>query len=101
MSERQLEDAVRGIIRDLGLKGFHVWQQHAMRAERGFPDWVIAGPAGHMFRELKAEREKPAPRQEEWLAVLAYGGADAGVWRPSQLLDGTIARELAALARRS
>ena len=101
MPERELEDHVRDIIKDLGLKGFHVWQQHAMRAERGFPDWVIAGPAGHIFRELKRESEKPSPRQEEWLALLAYGGADAGVWRPSDYLSGRIARELAALARRS
>lgn len=101
MTERQLEDQVRALIIDLRLKGFHVWQQHAKRAEKGFPDWVIAGPAGHIFRELKREAEKPTPRQEEWLAVLAFGGADAGVWRPSDLLSGRIARELTALARRS
>lgn len=100
MTERQLEDQVRALVKDLGLKGFHVWQQHAQRAERGFPDWVIAGPGGHIFRELKREAEKPAPRQQEWLALLAFGGADAGVWKPSDLYSGRIARELTALTRR-
>lgn len=99
MTEKQLEDHVRQLIRDLGLKGFHVWQSHAQRADKGFPDWVIAGQGGVLFRELKREHEKPAPRQESWLATLAMGGADADVWRPSDLLKGTIAAELHAISR--
>lgn len=99
MTERQLEDQLRELIKSYQLKGFHVWQQHAQRAERGFPDWVIAGPGGHLFRELKREGEKPTPRQEEWLALLAYGGADAGVWRPSDLLSGQMAAELRTISR--
>jgi hypothetical protein len=99
MTERELEDQVRKLIKDLGLKGFHVWQQHAQRADRGFPDWVIAGPGGHIFRELKRESESPSPRQEEWLALLAWGGGDVGVWRPSDLISGRIAAELIAISR--
>ena len=51
-----------------------------------------------MFRELKTERGKVTPGQEAWLEALTFAGFDTGVWRPAQLLDGTIARELAALA---
>lgn len=99
MSEDDLEDGVRALIRDLRLKAFHAWKKHAQKASKGFPDWVIAGPGGHIFRELKKMGEKPEPDQEAWLALLAFGGADAGVWYPIHLLDGTISRELTAIAR--
>jgi hypothetical protein len=68
------------------------------RAHRGWPDWAIGGPRGVIFRELKRESEKPTKAQQAWLDALTASGADAGVWRPSDLLSGRIARELAALA---
>lgn len=98
MTERQLEDQLRHLLASYQLKGFHVWQQHAQRAEKGFPDWVIAGPGGILFRELKRESENPTPRQQEWLALLAMT-ADANVWRPSDLLSGRIADELRTISR--
>jgi hypothetical protein len=83
----------------LGLRlAYHPWKLHAKRAREGFPDWTIAGSGGLIFRELKTEAGKVTPAQQEWLDALAAAGADAGVWRPLQLLDGTIARELADLA---
>ena len=99
MTEDDVERAVRALIRDLRLKGYHAWKQHARNASKGFPDWVIAGPGGVLFRELKRELENPRPDQEEWLATLAWGGADAGVWRPSDVLSGRVGRELTAIAR--
>jgi len=99
MTEDDVEEAVRRLIKDMQLKGFHVWKQHARRASRGFPDWVIAGPGGVLFRELKNQSEEPSDEQQEWLAVLTWGGADAAVWRPSDVLSGRVARELQTLLR--
>jgi hypothetical protein len=68
------------------------------KAHRGWPDWTIGGPCGVLFRELKRESESPTDEQQAWLDTLTASGADADCWRPSDLLSGRIAREIAALA---
>lgn len=68
------------------------------RTHSGWPDWTIGGPRGVIFRELKREGKNPTAEQQAWLDVLAAGGANVGVWRPTQYYDGTIARELAVIA---
>lgn len=99
MSEDALEAGMRSILKDLGLRlAYHPWKLHAKRAKTGFPDWTIVGIGGLMFRELKRQREKPTRAQQEWLDALTAAGANADVWRPSDLLSGRVARELAALA---
>jgi hypothetical protein len=104
MTERQLENAVRRILKDLPqVMAYHTYDSR--RSAHGWPDLVFARrhvrgyPGGAvMFRELKTERGKVTPEQEAWLEALHFAGFDTGVWRPAQLLDGAIARELAALA---
>jgi hypothetical protein len=101
MSEAELERRIRRIVRDLRKAGFPLLGYHthdSRKSPEGFPDWVYASIHGHIFRELKREHEKPAAAQEEWLMILQAGGADAGVWRPSDLVSGRIGRELAVLA---
>lgn len=48
---------------------------------------------------MKREDKDPTPAQAKWLARLAGGGGDAGVWRPSDLYSGRIGRELAAISK--
>jgi hypothetical protein len=97
MSEDELERRMRRILRDLpGILAYHT--RDSRKSPGGFPDWCFCAASGVLFRELKRQGKKPTPAQDEWLAALARAGQDAGVWRPSDLLDGTIARELAALA---
>ena len=101
MSEDELDRQVRGILRDLEVHGhrvlrFHPWSSRKSAA--GWPDWAMVGPGGFMVRELKRESEKPRADQQEWLDWLAAAGVDAGVWRPSDLYSGRVARELAAIA---
>ena len=96
MSERQLEDGVRRILADLpSVIWYHT--RDSRRSPEGFPD-LVAVCRGVMFRELKSEKGKLTKAQQEWLDALTNAGGDAGVWRPSALLSGQIARELAALA---
>lgn len=101
MTERELENAVRRILKDLPT----VWARHesdSRGARAGWPDWTFLQRAqclgGAMFRELKRERENPTKAQQECLTYLDAAGLDADVWRPSDLLSGRIARELATLA---
>jgi hypothetical protein len=100
MSELQLERHVRQILRDLDvlgvIAGYHT--HDSRRSPSGFPDWVFAGAGGVIFRELKTARGKLTAAQVSWQRVLGAGGADAGIWRPADLMSGRIAAELAAVA---
>ena len=99
-----LDAHVRKLMKDLGLTGFHVEKSLDVEKNqknvsvKGWPDWTIRGPHGVLFRELKSQRGRVEPEQREWLDALTAAGADAGVWRPEDLLSDRIARELAALA---
>ncbi len=81
MTERQLLDAVRDACRWSGLLCYHTFDSR--RSERGFPDLVVLGTRGILWRELKTERGRVTPDQREWLDRLRQAGADADVWRPS------------------
>jgi hypothetical protein len=59
---------------------------------------VLSGKCGVIFRELKRQDGKPTKAQQAWLDALTTAGMDAGVYRPSDLLTGRLAAELAALA---
>jgi hypothetical protein len=91
-----LDAHVRKLAADLGLLRYHT--HDARRSPAGFPDLVLCGPGGVLFRELKRQGRDPTPAQQRWLDALAAGGADAGTWRPADLLDGTIAAELVAIS---
>jgi hypothetical protein len=99
-----LEAHLRRLMKGLGLTGFHVEKSLDVEKNRknvsvkGWPDWTIRGPRGVLFRELKSQRGRVAPEQQEWLDALAAAGMDAGVWRPASLLSGAIAAELAGIS---
>jgi hypothetical protein len=101
MPEAKLESGVRDILKDLEKNGhkvlaFHPWS--SKHSAGGWPDWAFCTVHAFMVRELKKQREKPRADQQEWLDSLTAAGVDADIWRPSDLLSGRIARELAALA---
>jgi hypothetical protein len=91
-----LDAHVRRLMKDLNLRGYHT--RDSRRSPSGYPDWTIAGRRGVLFRELKREGKDPTPAQREWLYDLTVAGADAGVWRPSDLLSGRIQREMTAIS---
>ena len=95
MPERSLQEQVRQMCRQLGIRFYHT---HTSRfSPRGFPDCVMVSPPKLMFRELKRQTAKPTKEQQQWLVELRACGVDAGVWRPLDLLNGRIARELRAM----
>jgi len=101
MSEAELESGVRRILKDLERAGHKVLASHpwsSVHSASGFPDWCFCGSGGVAWRELKRAGKEPTGSQREWLDALTAAGMSAGVWYPADLLDGTIARELAALA---
>jgi hypothetical protein len=99
MSEAYLDNQVWNIVRDLGLRRYHTF--NSKKSDKGWPDLVICGPGGILYRELKRESESPTKAQREWLEALRAAGADAAVWRPGDLLHGDVARELTAISGHS
>jgi hypothetical protein len=101
MSEAELTRRMQHFLKDLKdhgypLLAYHTWT--SVHSSRGFPDWVFCGPRGVLYREFKKQRGIVTQAQQEWLDGLTRAGQDAAVRRPSDLLSGKIAAELAALA---
>lgn len=96
MTEAEFGEQVRALVKMCpDLLSYHTFS--SKRSAPGFPDWVICGPRGVIFRELKTDKGRLSPAQKEWIAMLTTAGQDAGVWRLAGLGDGTIWRELRAL----
>ena len=97
MSEEKLEEHVRALCADLGVIRVH--HRDSRTTTQGWPDDVLIGPGGILFRELKRTGRNPTRAQAAMLAALAEAGADVGTWRPEDLVSGRIARELTAVSR--
>ena len=65
----------------------------------GMPDVIIVGVRGMLFRELKTGIGRRSAKQTEWYWNLKAVGADVGTWREDDFNNGTVEREIAALAR--
>jgi hypothetical protein len=87
------------VLRIAGHTGWRAYHTHdSRRSAAGFPDLVLAHPrAGRVvFAELKSEAGRLSRAQLAWLTDLAAAGAHTHVWRPADLLDGTITTTLAS-----
>ncbi|MBG6085839.1 VRR-NUC domain-containing protein [Zhihengliuella flava] len=95
MTERNLQSAV---IKLAKFHGYEVtYHTHdSRRSQPGFPDLVLASTRRGrlLFRELKTDKGRMTADQRQVLDVLAAVGADAGVWRPADLVSGRIQAEL-------
>ena len=97
MSEAALQGRVLGLARELGWElGYHT--HDSRRSQPGFPDLVLLSTARRrlVMAELKTTRGRVSPAQQAWLVGLGAAGIERHVWRPADLLDGTI---LAVLTR--
>lgn len=94
MSEADLESAVRDLLKVHGLWGYHV--RDSRRSAPGWPDWVIVG-GRILYRELKTQQGRVSSEQQRVGYLLQAAGADWAVWRPTDLLGGRIAEEMAGL----
>jgi len=95
MTEAELQEQVRVMCAQLGL--FHYHPHYSQRSTPGWPDSVIIG-ARVLFRELKSEQGTLTAEQRDVGERLTRAGQDWAVWRPRDLLNGTVGRQLAAAA---
>jgi len=98
MTEAQLQASILDLCRLHGLLAFHL-RDSRKNMGVGFPDLVISGVGGTIFRELKNNTLQPTPEQMRWLGTLAEGGEDAALWRPDAWHSDEVAQTLARLAK--
>lgn len=103
------EDTLLGTVIDmaarLGVRTAHFrpaktstgWRTAVQGDGKGFPDLVLTGPGGVLFRELKSDRGHLSAEQQAWLVALVAAGEDAAVWRPADLHGGLIEAEIRAI----
>lgn len=93
MTERDLERAVRDLAELFGWAFFHPWI--SIHSAHGWPDVTLCRPPRLILAELKSERGKLSLAQAEWQDLLGRcPGVEVAVWRPADLVDGTIERAL-------
>jgi hypothetical protein len=101
-SEADLYDAVEDLCKLYHLRIAHFrtartktgWRTAVAGDGVGWPDVVVVGPAGVLYRELKTKTGRPTAEQLVWLEALQRAGQDAVIWRPEDLRSGRIQREL-------
>ena len=94
MTEAELQAQIVDLCKHMGLLVYHTYDSR--RSQPGFPDLVIVGKYGVLYRELKTDRGRLRPEQDQWLEALHATGADASVWRPRDW-PTRVHRELSAL----
>jgi hypothetical protein len=94
MTEDTLQRQVEALARGLGWRVFHV--RWSVGTTPGWPDCTMIHTVQRrlMWRELKTTRGRVSADQRSWIKDLTAAGCDAGIWRPIDLLDGTIQHQL-------
>ncbi len=98
MPERELLEAIYEIACSRGLLAYHT--HDSRRSQPGFPDLVIVGPGGVLWRELKTQHASITNEQRLWGNLLREAGQDWEIWRPADLVSDRIHTELSALTVR-
>ena len=86
LTEKDFERQVRDLAKLFGWKYYHPFL--SKWSERGFPDVTLVRPPRIIFAELKSEKGKVSPAQQEWLDLLGNVGdkdVQVYIWRPSQI----------------
>jgi hypothetical protein len=106
MTEAELNREIRALCEHLRLYAFSATTHRIPGASarpgssKGFPDWVIAGPGGILFREAKSEDGRRSLAQIEWAKEIGRAGGNYAVWRPADLASGVIRSELESICAR-
>lgn len=76
----------------------HVHHCTMLRSKSGFPDLVIIGPRGVLWRELKSDVGNPSSAQLALAWKLKAAGQDWAIWRPADWHNDTIQTEMTGIA---
>lgn len=93
MTEKTLQECVRRLAK---LRSWLYYHTHRSQfSPAGFPDVIAIKGDRLVVAELKSDKGKVSPEQQEWLEAFARCGVEVHIWRPSDWQDGTIEAVLA------
>jgi hypothetical protein len=83
ITEKDFESQVKDLAKLFGWKYYHTWR--SFHSPAGFPDCVMVREDRLIFAELKSEKGKVSPEQEDWLLAVKVVGkpVESYLWRPS------------------
>lgn len=92
VSERTFQSQVVQLARANGWLLYHTFDSR--RSAAGFPDLTLVREGELVFLELKSDKGRVTPEQQQWLAELAACGHVAEVARPRdwKWLEGVLRR---------
>lgn len=105
MDEEQLLASVLDLAKQLDILTAHFrpartadgWRTAVAGDGKGFPDLLLVGLEGVLWRELKGEKGRTSREQERWLCALSEAGENAAIWRPTDWALGTIQQQMEAI----
>ena len=81
ITEAQLLAGVRAMARHFGWLVYHT--KWSIKSEPGYPDLTLVRPPRVIFAELKGQRGRLTPKQQEWADQLrACPDVEYHVWQP-------------------
>ena len=84
MTEKELQKHIMAAARECGWLVHH--QTVALYSAAGLPDLTMCRPPRLIYAELKGEKGKVTPAQQEWLDTLRQvPGIEVYLWRPADL----------------
>jgi hypothetical protein len=85
LTEAQWQTVVLRYARQFGWMSYHTL--NSWGSAKGFPDLVLARPPRLLVAELKSDKGKVKPEQEQWLDAIRACGVEAYLWRPADVED--------------
>lgn len=93
LTEKDFRATVRQVAKDLGWWCSYTWT--SIHSPQGLPDLILIRERV-IWAELKTEKGKLSPYQEEVMSLLRAAGQEVYLWRPSMISE--IAETLARRA---
>ena len=91
MTERQLSKAIVELATRLGWRVHTLSDSRSLRSHHpGFPDLFMVHKGRALAAELKSEKGRMRPGQQEWIDMLCAAGVPAYVWRPAHWRSGRV-----------
>ena len=86
LTEKQWLHQVTDLAKLYRWRTYHPWL--SIHSARGWPDLALVRPPRLVLAELKTDRGKTTPSQDEWLELLgACPGVEVYLWRPADFND--------------
>lgn len=91
MTERQLEAAIVKLATLMGWMVYTVADSRSQRSHHpGYPDLTMVRGDRLVVAELKSEKGRLRPGQQEWLDAFCAAGAEAYLWKPADWRSGRV-----------